>query len=153
MRLSRSFYPEWNQRGGEPDFRRLLLVAFVATAVGAISSSAVIASLTDTPAPKSGVLPISARAIVVSAKSSAAASAAGDQTAMATTLPSTAATSIASAVSGPSAAATEAASRRHVPSGRERRRERRTGARPSRLDWRRLAHAPLSFSSSILNER
>ena len=55
-------YSEWADAGG--DTRRTLLATFVACAVGATASAAVIFSLASSPTTQSGIPPISPRAIV-----------------------------------------------------------------------------------------
>jgi hypothetical protein len=62
MRLIGNYYSEWADARG--DTRRTLLVTFVACAVGATASAAVIFSLASSPTTQSTVPPISPRAIV-----------------------------------------------------------------------------------------
>src|SRR6516162_220661 len=62
MRLIGNYYSEWADARG--DTRRTLLVTFVACAVGATASAAVIFSLASSPTTQSLVPPISPRAIV-----------------------------------------------------------------------------------------
>src|SRR6516162_2614638 len=62
MRLIGNYYSEWADARG--DTRRTLLVTFVACAVGATASAAVIFSLASSPTTQSGVPSISPRAIV-----------------------------------------------------------------------------------------
>src|SRR5262249_5088548 len=62
MRSMGNYYSEWADARG--DTRRTLLATFVACAVGATASAAVIFSLASSPTTQSGVPPISPRAIV-----------------------------------------------------------------------------------------
>ena len=62
MRLIGNYYSEWADARG--DTRRTLLATFVACAVGATASAAVIFSLASSSTTQSGVPPISSRAIV-----------------------------------------------------------------------------------------
>ena len=62
MRSMGNYYSEWADPRG--DTRRTLLATFVACAVGATASAAVIFSLASSPTTQSGVPPISPRAIV-----------------------------------------------------------------------------------------
>ena len=62
MQLIGNYYSEWADARG--DTRRTLLATFVACAVGATASAAVIFSLASSPTTQSGVPPISPRAIV-----------------------------------------------------------------------------------------
>src|SRR6516165_11785669 len=62
MRSMGNYYSEWADARG--DTRRTLLATFVACAVGATASAAVIFSLASSPTTQSGVPSISPRAIV-----------------------------------------------------------------------------------------
>jgi len=62
MRSMGNYYSEWADARG--DTRRTLLATFVACAVGATASAAVIFSLASSSTTQSGVPPISSRAIV-----------------------------------------------------------------------------------------
>jgi len=62
MRSMGNYYSEWADARG--DTRRTLLATFVACAVGATASAAVIFSLSSSSTTQSGVPPISPRAIV-----------------------------------------------------------------------------------------
>src|SRR5262249_32856133 len=62
MRSMGNYYSEWADARG--DTRRTLLATFVACAVGATASAAVIFSLASSSTTQSGVPPISPRAIV-----------------------------------------------------------------------------------------
>jgi hypothetical protein len=62
MRSMGNYYSEWADARG--DTRRTLLATFVACAVGATASAAVIFSLASSPTTQSGIPPISSRAIV-----------------------------------------------------------------------------------------
>src|SRR6516165_6443079 len=62
MRSMGNYYSEWADARG--DTRRTLLATFVACAVGATASAAVIFSLASSSTTQSGVPPLSPRAIV-----------------------------------------------------------------------------------------
>src|SRR6516225_2678769 len=132
MRSMGNYYSEWADARG--DTRRTLLATFVACAVGATASAAVIFSLASSPTTQSGIPPISPRAIVRNVGAPEAPKAFQDEPVEPTSQP--AANSMVSARDEP-VTQTEAEHRAGVHSQQSRRH-----SRVRYPYWRRFAHNP-----------